>query len=486
MSTTVLTPPDAATDNRSAANRVKWLGFSVVLLSAVMDLLDSTITQTAAPAIRHQLGGSYADLEWLTAAYTLAMSVTILLGGRLGDVFGRRRVLLAGITGFIAASALCALAPSPTTLIAARALQGVTAAAMVPQGFGLIRELFGDAGQQQAFGIFGPVMGLAAIAGPLAGGGLVNLDLAGTGWRAIFLLNLPLGLIALVLGRRYLPRNAAVTPEHRFDPLSVLLSVGIGVCLIFPLIQGRQDGWPAWTFAMLAGGLALTGAFAWHQRRRLGRGLVPLVDPGILRRRPYVAGLALVVGFIGAMGGMVLAFNVMFQTGLGFSPLGSGVATVAVAVAAIPGSIVSSLLLERIGRTTIHIGTGMMALGLGVCLIVMLSRGGSLSAWDLTGPLALAGFGMGMVFVPMFDVILAGVEPRQIGSASGLLESVQQLSMSLGIALVGSVLFGQVGERVGAGGFVDAAGAGLGVALGLLALAWCAAWWLPKHARGTH
>jgi MFS family permease len=337
MSAPTLTQTPAGARS-AAASCARWIGFGVVLLVAVMNLLDSTITQTAAPAIRHQLAGSYADLEWLTAAYTLAMSVTLLLGGRLGDIFGRRRVLLAGIAGFIAASTLCAVAPSISTLIAARVLQGVMAAVMVPQGFGLIRELFGDAGQRKAFAVFGPVMGLGAICGPIAGGALVDANIAGSGWRAIFLVNVPLGLAALAIGRAYLPRNAAATPDHRFDPVSVLLAVAAGFCLIFPLIQGRQDGWPAWSFVMLAAGAGLVAAFGVHQSRGLRRGATPLVEPAILTRRPYIAGLAVEVGFYAAMGGMVLSLNVMFQTGLGFSPLACGVATMAIAVAAAPRS----------------------------------------------------------------------------------------------------------------------------------------------------
>src|SRR5436309_34648 len=165
--TTALDPPAAAAVRpHAAASRAVWTGFAVVLAASVMDLLDSTIAQTAAPAIRRELGGSYATLEWTTAAYTLAMATSLLLGGRLGDLFGRRRVLLAGMGAFVGASVLCALAPSPDALIAARGLQGVTAAVMVPQGFGLIRELFGDEGQQRAFAVFGPFMGLAAVAGP--------------------------------------------------------------------------------------------------------------------------------------------------------------------------------------------------------------------------------------------------------------------------------------------------------------------------------
>ena len=488
MSTTTLTPHSAAarTRGQTAARNAAWLGFIVVIASAVMDLLDSTITQTAAPAIRRDLGGSFADLEWITAAYTLAMSALLILGSRLGDAFGRRRVLLLGMGGFIVASVLCALAPTPDALIAARVLQGAIAAIMVPQGFGLIRELFGDEGQQKAFGVFGPVMGLAAVIGPLLGGALVNLDILGLGWRAIFLVNVPIGLLAIAAGRRYLPRNAPSTPGVRLDILSVLLAMLAGSALVYPLIQGRQQGWPAWSFALLAGGVVTLGAFATRQIRRSRRGQTPLVEPSILRRRPYVAGLAVVVGFIGAMGGMMIALNVMYQTGLGFSPLACGVATVAIPVAAIGGSITSSALLARIGRTTMHIGIVVMACGLMVTDVVMRSAGGGISAWDLAAPLAIAGFGMGMVFVPMFDVILAGVAPHELGSASGLLESVQQLAMSLGIAAVGTVLFDHLGAERGPAAFVGAADHGLLVAVGFLVAAGAAVFWLPKHARAAH
>jgi MFS family permease len=484
MSTLAITLPSAARETRS--NRAVWLGFAVVLISAVMDLLDSTIAQTAAPAIRRELGGSYADLEWISAAYTLAMSVTMLLGSRLGDILGRRRVLLVGIGGFVAASALCALAPSPTALIVARVLQGTAAAIMVPQGFGLIRELFGEDGQQKAFGIFGPVMGLAAVAGPLVGGGLVNLDLFGTGWRMIFAVNIPLGLAAMAAGRRFLPDNPPATPDARPDGLSVAMAMAGAVLLIYPLIQGREQGWPAWSFAMLAAGVAILVAFAALQRRRSGQGRSPLIEPSVLRRRPYVAGLAVVVGFIGAMGGMMIALNVTYQLGLGFSPLACAVATIAIPLAAIAGSITSSALLSKIGRTTMHIGIATMAAGLVLVIVVLRSAAGPISAWDLAAPLAITGFGMGMVFVPMFDVILAGVAPHELGSASGLLESVQQLAMSVGIAVIGTVLFGDLGGGHGPLAFMGAANHALIVSVAFLIAAGAAVFWLPKHARESH
>ncbi len=480
MSSVSLTAPPVPIPRPAA---LTWLGFAVVLAAAVMDLLDSTIAQTAAPAIQRDLGGSYAALEWISAAYTLAMAATLIVGSRLGDAFGRRRVLLAGMGGFVVVSLACALAPTAGALIAGRAVQGVLAAVMVPQCFGLIRELFGDGGQQKAFAVFGPVMGLAAVAGPVVGGALVDLDLFGTGWRAIFLVNLPIGLAAIAAGRRFLPDTPPATPGARIDALSVLLTVVGGVALVFPLIQGREHGWPAWSFAMLAGGVVTLGAFAWLQARRVRQGRTPLVEPSILRRRPYVAGLAVVLGFIGAMGGMLLALTVMFQGGLGFSPLASGVATLAVPVAAIGGSITSSVLLARIGRWTMQAGLAVMALGLVAVDLVLRGAGGDLSAWQLAAPLTVTGFGMGMVFVPMFDVILAGVRPHELGSASGLLESVQQLAMSLGIAAVGTVLFGRLGAATDAGAFVDAADKALLVAIGFLVAASAAVLWLPRHAR---
>jgi MFS family permease len=226
--------------------------------------------------------------------------------------------------------------------------------------------------------------------------------------------------------------------------------------------------------------------FARHQARRARAGRAPLVEPSILRRRSYVAGLAVVIGFIGAMGGMVIALNVMFQNGLGFSPLGSGVATATIPVAAIGGSITSSMLLARIGRATMQIGITTMAVGLVIVDLVLRAAGAGLSAWETAAPLALTGFGMGMVFVPIFDVILAGVEPHELGSASGLLESVQQLSMSLGIAAVGTVLFDTLAGGHGAAAFVTAADHALLVAVLLLIGAGTAVFWLPRHARQGH
>src|SRR3954462_9241003 len=282
---------------RSLARNSVWLGFVVVLAASVMDLLDSTIAQTAAPAIRANLAGTYTDLEWISAAYTLAMAVGLLVGGRLGDIFERRQVLLAGMGGFALASVLCALAPTAGALVACRALHGAVGAIMIPQGFGIIRELSGDAGQQKAFAVFGPVMGLSAVAGPVIGGALVDLDLLGTGWRSIFLVNVPLGLAAIALGIRYLPRVAPASPGARIDLASVGMATVGGFALVYPIVQGRELGWPVWAFALLVASAAVLGLFGRRQARLArgtGGGRSPLVDPSILDRRAYVSGLVLV------------------------------------------------------------------------------------------------------------------------------------------------------------------------------------------------
>src|SRR3954469_12715965 len=287
--------PAALGATRSTARASVWLGFVVVIAASMMDLLDSTIAQTAAPAIRADLAGTYTDLEWISAGYTLAMSVGLLVGARLGDIFGRRQVLLAGMGGFVVASVLCALAPTAGVLVACRALQGAVGAIMIPQGFGIIRELFGDAGQQKAFAVFGPVMGLSAVAGPVIGGALVDLDLSGTGWRSIFLVNVPIGLAAIALGRKHLPRVGPSAPGARLDLLSVGMATAGCFALVYPIVEGRELGWPLWAFALLGAGVVLLGFFGRRQHRLAqatgGAQRSPLVDPSILNRRAYVSGL---------------------------------------------------------------------------------------------------------------------------------------------------------------------------------------------------
>ena len=239
----------------------------IVLIAEIMDLLDSTVITIAAPTVRHELGGSTTSMQWWAAGYTLAFAVFMIVGGRLGDVFGRRRVFIIGITGFTLASIACALAPSPDVLIATRVLQGGFGALLIPQGLGMIKTVFPPKEMGGAFAAFGPIMGLAAIAGPILAGWLVSADLLGTGWRMIFLINVPLGVVGLLGALRFMPESKSRTPI-KLDPLGVGLISAASLALIYPLVQGRELGWPLWTFGLMAAGFALLA--------RLRRGRAPL------------------------------------------------------------------------------------------------------------------------------------------------------------------------------------------------------------------
>src|ERR671930_1486400 len=269
----------------STNDRWRWLAFAAALAATLMDLMDSTIANVAAPYIRRDLGGSYADLQWIAAAYTLAMAVMLLTGGRLGDMFGRKRMLLIGAAGFTLASVAAAAAPSTTALIAFRALQGGLGAVMVPQVFGLIRDLFAPQEMGKAFGILGPACGLSAVLGPVVAGLLIDADLLSTGWRMIFLVNVPVGAFVLVAGAKFLPNVAPSAASRRLDVASVGLAAGGAFMLVYPLVQGRELGWPLWIVAILVAAVAVIAAFAWLQVRRRRAGGTPLIEPGIFAKR---------------------------------------------------------------------------------------------------------------------------------------------------------------------------------------------------------
>jgi len=425
----------------------RWVAFGAVITAAVMDLLDSTITQVAAPTIRSELGGSYAVIEWVTAAYALAMAVGLLTGGRLGDIFGRRRVLLTGMAGFVLTSAACAATQSAGELITARAAQGLLGAVMLPQVFGLIRDMFEAHEMGKAFGVYGPVMGLSAMLGPIAAGGLISANVLGTGWRMIFLVNVPVGLAALALGARTLPAGSAGSGARRLDLPGALLAGAAMFLLVFPLAQGHSLGWPAWLFGMLAASVLVLAGFGRYQVRRQRAGRDPLVEPSVFRRRPYRAGIVFSVVFTGSLGGIVMIFNVFLQNGLGFTPWHSAVTTAPWAAGAFIGSAAGGIAMARQGRRVLHGGLIVEAAGLLGTYLVLRGAGGGVSTADLLAPMVIGGIGMGMVFVPLFDIVMAGVRPQEMGSASGVLQTVNSLGMSLGIAGIGAIFFALAGGR---------------------------------------
>jgi EmrB/QacA subfamily drug resistance transporter len=474
----------------TAAGRWRWLAFGAVITAAVMDLLDSTIAQVAAPTIRHELGGSYAVIEWVTAAYTLAMAVGLLTGGRLGDLFGRRRMLLAGMAGFIAASAACAAAVNPGELIAARAAQGALGAIMLPQVFGLIRDMFQAHEMGKAFGVYGPVMGLSAMLGPIVSGGLITLNVFGTGWRMIFLVNVPIGLAALVAGARLLPAGAPDASafaggKRRLDLPGAALAGTAMFLLVYPLAQGHELGWPSWLFGMLAAAVAVLALFAWYQLRRRNSGAATLVEPSVFTHRAYSMGIVFSIAFVGSLGGIVMIFNVFLQNGLGFTPWHSAITTAPWAAGAFVGSAAGGIAMTKLGRRVLHAGLVVEMAGLLGVYLTLRTAGGGVGTVDLLAPMIIGGMGMGMVFVPLFDIVMAGVRPQEMGSASGILQTVNSLAMSLGIAGLGAIFFALDGSGRHVAGYLSAAEWTTVATIGLLVVSFAVAFGLPRRARET-
>lgn len=497
--TTALTPAETAPEppigvpDTVAPGRTAWIGFAVVLTATVLNILDSTIVNVAAPAVSADLAMSTSALEWIAAAYTLALAVGLMTGARLGDLLGRRRMMLLGLSGFVVTSIGCALAPTGETLIVARALQGLTAAVMVPQAFGLIRELFAPQHMGKPFAAMGPAIGMATVLGPVVAGGLLQLDPFGTGWRSLFLVNVPVGLAALYVGWRVLPRT---TPSHagtRLDLTGTLLLGAFSFMLIFPLVEGRALGWPSWVVGVLVASAPVLALFAAQQRRRTASGLTPLIEPTLLRKPSYVAGLAFMTVFFGCVVGLSLVVGIFLQVGLGETPMSAGLYLSSLAVGSFFGAGVGAWATTAIGRPILHVGLTIMAVG---CLVLWASlRGaeGAVGALDLAPGLATFGLGMGMIFVPLFSIVMGEIDDHEVGSATGLLSSVEQLGASLGVAVLATLFFhvidlesGGPAAAVAAGRHLAAAEQTLLVVVALCGLAWAVAWLLPRRARPLH
>jgi EmrB/QacA subfamily drug resistance transporter len=453
----------------------RWIVLAIVLAAEVMDLMDATIINVAGPSIRRDLGGGATTLQWLSAAYTLTFAVFLVTGARLGDILGRRRLFLIGSAGFTVMSAACAAAPSPELLIAARVLQGGFGALLIPQGFGLLKEVFPEEEMGRVFGTFGPVMGLSAIAAPVLAGLLIDADILSTGWRMVFLINVPVGIWAFAGAARWLPRTAPKA-DITLD-LGGMVLVGLAsVAIIYPLIQGRAEGWPVWIFAMLGAGAGLLGAFVLYERRRRH---APLIEPGLLRNRAYTDGIMVALGFFATFAGLLLIVSLFCQLGEGFSPVHAGLTLVPLTLGMVISMMASFALVARFGRHLLHAGIALAAAG-AIMLAVMVSGAHRASTLTLLPALFVSGLGAGLVFGQLFDIILAGVAMDEVGSASGVLNAVQQLASALGVAVLGTVFFsGFTFGRVPTGALATTAW----VALIPLGITFVLAFRLPMQAR---
>lgn len=416
----------------------------VLIFASFMDLLDTTIAQVALPTIGAELRATPAQLEWTLSGYLLAFAVLLVTGGRLGDRFGRRTVFLVGVSGFTLASAAASAAWSGDALVAARVLQGGFAALMVPQLLSTLQALYEPHERTAVVGIIGGVSGLSAVIGPVLGGWLLTADVAGLGWRVVFLLNVPVGVVIAVLAALLVPNTRSPRPPS-VDPGGVLLATGAVFALLFPIVQGRSLGWPVWGWALLATGVALAAAVVLLGRRREAAGRAALLPTRLFRDRGFASGVVVQAAFQGAMNAVTVILLIYVQAGLGFSALGAGLTLLPFSLGAFAGVAAAVPLTPRLGRWLLLAGAVLQCAGVLVVMALVTSAGRSLTGWTLAIPFAVMGAGLSLLIVPLVDVALATVPLAEAGAASGVYSTFQQLGAATGIAVSGAVFFGVVG-----------------------------------------
>jgi EmrB/QacA subfamily drug resistance transporter len=473
-------PPIHVDHDSAAPDPRRWLTLAVVLGAAFLGTLDFFIVNVAMPAIQANLGATSAQLQLVIAAYGLTYAVCLITGGRLGDIYGRKRVFLIGMASFTVASVLCGVAPGPVFLIAARALQGVTASLMFPQVLAIVQVTFPPAERRVAFGIFGTVQGAAALSGLVLGGLLVQNDPLGLGWRPIFLVNLPLGVLALAAAWRLVPESRS-SHALRLDLGGVaIVSVGLFL-LIFPLAEGREADWPPWAFACLALAGPTLAAFVWHQRRLAARGGSPLVELSLFRSRVFVVGLLMSLTFCGGLSAFFLTMTLFLQLGLGLRPTDTSLVFVPFAAGYLVASSLAVPLARRFGSRVLQLGAALMAASLGGVVALALTRGQALNSIDLMPVLLAYGVGQGFVFPLLIATVLGGIPKADAGSAAGVLSTFQQVAFSVGIALIGSVFFATLGHQRGPTAYPYAVTAAFACNIALLGATFGLAFLLPRH-----
>ncbi|MGW1167652.1 MFS transporter [Streptomyces sp. NPDC002550] len=422
----------------TTAYRWRWLALTALLLGEAMNLLDATIVQVAAPAIHADLGGSVSDIQWFTTAYTLPFAVLLITGGRLGDIAGRRRLFVIGVTGFMLASTACALAPSVGLLIGFRVVQGAAAAVIIPQTIGLIKTMFSGDEMSKALGSIGPVMGLAAVCGPVLGGVLTHADLFGSSWRATFLVNVPVSLVVLALTPKLLENRAPKRPTLDLTG-TLLATIGVGL-VVYPLIGADIAAMSVWSWGAIVAGLIVLVVFALHQRGVAAAGRSPVVEPSLFAHRGFPAALVTSTTFFAVTNGLMMVIVLQLQLGLGTDVLNAGLTLAPWSVGLAVASWVAGAHLVR------RYGHRMMSLGLVVLLVGALAAIAVYHEADPTSyprPLLIAlgvvGLGVGLFSPAFFTIALKPLQPQEIGSAAGLLNAVQQLGATLGVAVLGSV-----------------------------------------------
>ena len=474
-------------DETASLDPRRWQALPVILIGSFLAFLDVFIVNIALPTIQSELGASPAQLQLVVAAYGIGFGVFLITGGRLGDIFGRKRVFLIGITGFTAASALCGLAPTPVTLIASRVAQAICAATVTPQVLAIIRTEFTAAERPIAIGMYGASMGLASITAQLLGGMLISLNLFGLSWRLIFLVNIPIGLTAIILVSRII-RESRGPGSASLDLVGVILaSLGLFL-LIYPIVEGREAGWPAWSFAMFAATVPVLAGLVLYERHIIRRGRTPLIALHLFRIKVLRLGLVLSVVFFSTAGVFFVVLTVFFQEGLGYSAFRTGLMFLPFAIGFSASSTVSGPIANRIGPWIINLGSFLMALSLlGIIILAQVVNVPSgVSAIDYRSliPIFLVyGLGQGLVQPSLINIVIGGtgVTGDDAGSAVGLFLTTAQSVIALGVAAIGDVFFSWLTEPPTATAYLNALTAALTCNFVLMVTTFVLALLLPRR-----
>ncbi|MFF5784414.1 MFS transporter [Streptomyces sp. NPDC012693] len=464
MTSTSASPRADAPALAAAAPALGPLGLFTVLLGASLPLIDFSVVNVALPSIDHDLAAGPALLELVVAGYGLAYAVLLVLGGRLGDLFGRRRLFLAGMAAFGLTSLACGLAPDAWTLVGARVAQGAAAALMLPQVLATIHASTSGPRRARALSLYGATVGLSMMMGQILGGVLVTADLASSGWRAVFLVNVPVAVAGLILALRTVPETRSDRPAPVDVPGTLLLGLAL-LALLVPLTEGRAAGWPLWTWVALAVFPCAVWAF-WRVEVRADRaGRTPLVPPSLFGLVSLRRGLVLILPLAMGFGGFVFVIAVALQQGLGLSAVVSGLALAPMAVAFFGASLAGPRLVRRWGTRVVAAGGLAQALGIGLLALTAWRAWPDLSVWLLFPGMAVAGLGQGLQLPVLFRVVLSEVPPERAGVGSGVMVTAQQSALALGVATLGSLFLSLTASGAGGSG---AAGSGTALTVTLL------------------
>ncbi len=426
--------------------RRRWIILAIVVTGTFMAILDIFIVNVAIPSIRSGLKANFSDVEFVVAGYTLAYAVLVITGGRLGDIYGRKSIFMLGMGCFTLASAFCGLAPSIGILIASRVLQGVGAALMYPQVLSIIQVTFDNQERKTALGVFGAAVGLAAIVGQLLGGILIQVNIVGLTWRPIFLLNIPVGIIALLAAAIFLT-NQQRSSDIRLDIPGVAIVTVALLLLTIPLVNGREAGWPWWMILSLLASFPVFVFFGWFEQRLALHGGFPLVNLALFKQRAFTVGVIIAITFFASNAGALFVLTLFLQIGLGFSALHSGLTFAFYALAFFVASLLAPRLISRLGRNLLSLAYFIVVIGALAILVTLLAAGTAISSWLLAPAFIIHGFGQGLGMSQLVGIIVSRIQSKDAGAASGVITTAFQIGNALGIAVISLIFFIALGMQ---------------------------------------